>query len=33
MWEWLSEAEKAGYELVSGYKELSPYSTLIIRGP
>lgn len=33
MWEWLSEAEAAGYELVSGYKKLSPYSTLIIKGP
>ncbi len=33
MWEWLSEAEAAGYELISGYKDLSPYSTLIIRGP
>ena len=31
--EWLSEAEAAGYELVSGYKNLSPYSTLMIRGP
>lgn len=33
IWEWLSEAEVAGYELISGYKHLSPYSTLIIRGP
>jgi hypothetical protein len=31
--EWLSEAEAAGYELVSGYKHMSPYSTLILRGP
>ncbi len=33
MWEWLSEAEAAGYQLVSGYEKLSPYSTLIIKGP
>ncbi len=33
MWQWLSEAEAAGYELVSGYSDVSPYSTLIIRGP
>ena len=31
--EWLSEAETAGYELVSGYKNLSPYSVLVLRGP
>lgn len=31
--EWLSEAEAAGYELVSGYKHVSPYSTFVIRGP
>jgi hypothetical protein len=31
VWEWLSEAEAAGYELVSGYQKLSPYSTLVIR--
>jgi len=29
--DWLSEAEEAGYELVSGYQKLSPYSTMIIR--
>jgi len=29
--EWLSEADEAGYELVSGFKKLSPYSQLIIR--
>lgn len=29
--EWLSEAEEAGYELISGYKNLSPYSQMIIR--
>jgi len=33
MFEWLSEAEEAGYTLVSGFNKLSPYSTLIIRGP
>ena len=31
--EWLSEAEAAGYELVSGYKKMSPYSTMVISGP
>lgn len=31
--EWLSEAEAAGYELVSGYKNLSPYTTMMLRGP
>jgi hypothetical protein len=29
--EWLSEAESVGYELISGYKNLSPYSQMIIR--
>jgi len=29
--EWLSFAEKAGYELVSGYKKLTPYSTIMIK--
>ncbi len=33
MWAWLSEAEAEGYELISGFKDLTPYSTLIIRGP
>ena len=31
--EWLSEAEEAGYELISGFKNLSPYSQMILRGP
>ena len=31
--EWLSEAEAAGYELVSGFKKMSPYSTFVLRGP
>ena len=31
--EWLSEAEDAGYELVSGFKNLSPYSQMVLRGP
>jgi len=29
--EWLSVAEEAGYELVSGYKKLLPYSTIMIK--
>jgi hypothetical protein len=31
MMEWLGEAEEAGYEVVSGFKKLSPYSTIVIR--
>ena len=31
--EWLSEAEEAGYELISGFKNLSPYSQMVLRGP
>jgi hypothetical protein len=31
--EWLSEAEDAGYMVISGYKNLSPYSVILIRGP
>ena len=31
--EWLSEAEEAGYELVSGFKNLSPYSQMVLKGP
>jgi len=30
--EWLSVAEEAGYDLVSGYKKLSPYSTIMMKG-
>ena len=33
LWEWLSEADVAGYTLVSGFEKISPYSTLIIKGP
>jgi len=29
--EWLGEAEKAGYELVSGYQKLTPYSSLVLQ--
>lgn len=29
--EWLSEAEEAGYEVVSGFKKLSPYSTIMLK--
>lgn len=29
--EWLSFAEEVGYELVSGYKKLSPYSSIMIK--
>jgi len=32
MFEFLSEAEEAGYSLISGFEKLSPYSTLILRG-
>ena len=32
MFEWLSEAEAAGYEVVSGFKKLSPYSSIVLRG-
>jgi hypothetical protein len=31
--EWMSMAEAAGYEIVSGFKKLSPYSAIIVRGP
>jgi hypothetical protein len=31
--EWLSEAEAAGYTVISGFENLSPYSVLLIRGP
>jgi len=33
IFEWISEAETAGYAIVSGFEKLSPYSTLIIKGP
>jgi hypothetical protein len=32
MFEFLSEAEDAGYTLISGFEKLSPYSTMILRG-
>jgi hypothetical protein len=31
MFEWLGEAEEAGYEVVSGFKKLSPYTQIVIR--
>lgn len=31
--EWLSYAEIQGYSLVTPFTELSPYSTLVLRGP
>jgi hypothetical protein len=31
--EWFSFAEDAGYEVISGFKKLSPYSTILVRGP
>jgi hypothetical protein len=33
IWEWLSVAEAAGYEVVSGFKKMSPYSVIVLRGP
>lgn len=33
IWTWLSDAEAAGYEVVSGFKKLSPYSVIVLRGP
>jgi hypothetical protein len=31
--EWISEAEEAGYEVVGGLHKLSPYTTILVRGP
>jgi hypothetical protein len=31
IWEWMSVAEEKGYEVVSGFKKLSPYSVIVIR--
>jgi hypothetical protein len=31
IFEWFSEAAEAGYEVISGFEKLSPYSTIIIR--
>ena len=31
--EWIGEASAAGYDVVSGFKKLSPYSTIVLRGP
>ncbi len=33
MTEWFSEAEAAGYEVISGFKKLSPYSSIVLKGP
>ena len=32
IFEWLSLAENAGYEVVSGYENLTPFSVIVIRG-
>jgi len=32
MFEWLTLAEAAGYSVVSGMKNLSPYSQIVLRG-
>ena len=31
--EWLSVAMDAGYEVVSGFADMSPYKPIVIRGP
>lgn len=31
--EWLTAAEAAGYEIVSGLENLSPYSSILLKGP
>jgi hypothetical protein len=33
LFEWLGEAEGAGYTVLSGFKKLSPYSVIVLRGP
>ena len=33
IWEWLSDAEAVGYEVVSGFENLTPYSVIVLRGP
>jgi len=33
LFEWLGEAEEAGYTVLSGFKKLSPYSVIVLRGP
>lgn len=33
IFEWMSEAEEAGYEIVSGFKNLSPFTVIVLRGP
>lgn len=33
IWEWLSVAEEAGYEVVSGFDKMTPYSVIVMRGP
>ena len=30
---WLSVAIAAGYEVVSGFQDMSPYKSIVIRGP
>ena len=30
---WLSVAMSAGYEVVSGFQDMSPYKPIVIRGP
>lgn len=32
MFEFLSEAEEAGYTLISGFEQLSPYSVMVLKG-
>lgn len=32
IWTWLSLAEAEGYEVVSGFKKMSPYSAIVLRG-
>ena len=33
LFEWIGEAETAGYTIISGFKNLSPYSTIVVQGP
>jgi hypothetical protein len=29
----MSEAEEAGYTVISGFENLTPYSVILVRGP
>ena len=33
IFEWISVAEEAGYQVISGFENITPFSVIVLRGP